>query len=168
MSDQPSGGADLEKEEKERKGASWRPLSDWGRWEQEMGRRFDDLLERRWNPLRPKWWPGSESGPPVDLYEEDDEIVARIELPGMDKNDIELSLTDQALSIRGEKKKQREIKEEYCYRSEFSYGAFTRVIDLPHEVQADKVRASFDRGVLEVRLPKSETARKRSTKIEIG
>jgi HSP20 family protein len=158
----------LDREEKERKGSSWRPFSDWGRWEQEMGRRFDDLVERRWNPLRTRWWPGSESGPPLDLYEENDEIVARIELPGMDKNDIELSLTDQTLTIRGEKKKQREIKEESYYQSEVSYGSFTRVIQLPHEVQPDKVRALFDKGVLEVRLPKSETAKSRSTKIEIS
>jgi HSP20 family protein len=158
----------MEKDEKESKGASWRPLSDWNRWEQEMGRRFDELLERRWNPLRSKWWPVPESGPPVEVYEENDEIVARVELPGLAKDDIDISLTDQTLTIRGEKKKQREVKQENYYQSELSYGSFSRAIDLPQEVQADKVRASFDKGVLEIRLPKSESAKKRSTKIEIG
>jgi HSP20 family protein len=158
----------MENDEKERKGASWRPLSDWNRWEQEMGRRFDELLERRWNPLRSKWWPVPESGPPVEVYEENDEIVARIELPGMGKDDIDVSLTDQTLTIRGEKKRRQEIKEENYHRCELSYGSFSRVIDLPCEVRADKARGSFDKGVLEVRLPKSETAQKRSTKIEIS
>lgn len=152
--------------EEKRWGSSRRPFSDWGRWEEEMGKRFDEFLERG-----RRWWPtgfGSISGPPVDVYEEGEDMVVRVELPGMDKNDIELNLSGPTLTIKGEKKRRQEVKDKDYYRSEISYGAFTRIIDLPHEPQPDKGSASFEKGVLEVRLPKSESAKKKSTKIDIA
>src|SRR3972149_6938233 len=86
------------------------------------------------------------SAPAVDLYEEKDEIVAEIELPGMEKDDIEGNITDHRLTVKGEKKKAKEIKEENYYRSERSYGSFIRALDLPKEVQAEKAQGSFKDG----------------------
>ncbi|HWP59418.1 MAG TPA: Hsp20/alpha crystallin family protein [Candidatus Acidoferrales bacterium] len=152
----------MAREERPRWG-SWRPFSEWSRWEEEMSKRFEDLFERS-----RRWWPSfGASGPPVDVYEEEDDIVVRIELPGMEKSDVDVTLTGRSLTIKGEKKKTPEPKEKDYYRNEISYGTFSRVIELPLEVQPGQSRAQFDKGVLEVRLPKAESA-KRSTKIEIG
>ena len=103
----------------------------------------------------------------MDLYEEKDEIVAKVELPGMEKDDIEVNIIDHRLTVKGEKKKEKEIKEENFYRSERSYGSFIRALDLPKEVQAEKAQASFKAGVLEIRLPKTEEAKKKEIKVKV-
>ncbi len=103
----------------------------------------------------------------MDLYEEKDEIVAKVELPGMEKDDIEVNIIDHRLTVKGEKKKEKEIKEENYYRSERSYGSFIRALDLPKEVQAEKAQASFKDGVLEIRLPKTEEAKKKEIKVKV-
>ena len=79
----------------------------------------------------------------MDLYEEKDEIVAKVELPGMEKDDIEVNIIDHRLTVKGEKKKEKEIKEENFYRSERSYGSFIRPLDLPQEVHPPKTPAPF-------------------------
>jgi HSP20 family protein len=150
--------------------ATRRPLSELARWEREMERMFDDFLGRKMRP----WWPerwlpaGMEiSAPAVDLFEEKDDIVVKAELPGMGKENIQVNLTDHNLTIRGEKKKEEEVKEENYYRSERSYGSFVRSIELPADVQADKVKASFKNGVLEVRMPKTEQAKAKEIKVNV-
>ncbi len=126
----------------------WRPLRELEEWE----RRFDDLLER------PLWrWPVEEKGwmPAVDVFEKEDKFVVKAELPGMKEEDVDVSLVGDTLSIKGEKKTETEIKEEDYYRCERSYGSFYRAIPLPANVDADKIEASFEDGVLEIALPKS-------------
>ncbi len=105
--------------------------------------------------------------PTVDLYEEKDDIVVKAELPGLEKEDIEVNLSDNRLTIRGEKKQEEEVKRENYYRSERSYGSFSRTLELPREVQTDKVKAAFKNGILEIRLPKTEEAKKKETKIKV-
>ena len=105
--------------------------------------------------------------PTVDLYEEKDEIVVKAELPGIDKNNIEVNLTDHMLTIKGEKKKEEEVKEKNYYRSERSYGSFLRTLELPKDVHADKVKASFKNGILEVRMPKTEEAKAKEIKVKV-
>ena len=107
------------------------------------------------------------NAPVVDVFEEKDDIVVKAELPGMDKDNIEVNLTDHTLTIRGEKKKEEEVKEENYYRAERSYGSFLRTIDLPAEVRGDKVTASFKNGVLEVRMPKTEQANAKEVKVKV-
>ncbi|HEX9142653.1 MAG TPA: Hsp20/alpha crystallin family protein [Candidatus Binatia bacterium] len=142
----------------------WRP-------ERDIDQMFEDFLGRRLRPFWPeRWWPatGMEiTTPSVDLYEEKDDIVVKVELPGMEKDNIEVNLTDNRLTIKGEKKKEEEVKKENYYRSERSYGSFIRAVELPRDVQADKIKAVFKNGVLEVRLPKTEEAKKKETKIKI-
>ena len=151
----------------DKKGSSlipWRP-------ERDIDQMFEDFLGRRLRPFWPeRWWPatGMEiTTPSVDLYEEKDDIVVKVELPGMEKDNIEVNLTDDRLTIKGEKKKEEEIKKENYYRSERSYGSFIRTLELPRDVQADKIKAVFKNGVLEVRLPKTEEAKKKETKVKI-
>jgi HSP20 family protein len=160
-----------EKEKESKPLAPWRPFTDLTRWERDMERMFDDFWGRRMRP----WWPERwslpavlEISPPaVDLYEEKDDIVVKAELPGMDKENIEVNLTDHTLTIKGEKKKEEETKEESYYRSERSYGSFVRTLELPRDVHADKVKASFKNGVLEVRLPKTEEAKAKEIKVKV-
>jgi len=151
--------------------APWRPFADLGRWERDMERVFDDFLGRRVRPLwDDRWWPIKDLGipaPAVDLYEEKDEIVAKAELPGMEKGDIQVNISDHLLTIKGEKKKEEETKEKNFYRSERSYGSFSRSVELPADVHGEKARASFKNGVLEIRLPKTEEAKKKDVKVKV-
>ena len=105
--------------------------------------------------------------PIVDVFEEKDDIVVKAELPGMEKDNIDVNLTDHRLTIKGEKKKEDEVKEENYYRAERSYGSFLRTLDLPKDVRADKVKASFKNGILEIRMPKTEEARTKEVKVKV-
>lgn len=157
--------------EKETKAvARWKPFMDLASWERGMDRMMDDFFARRMRP----WWPeslrpgaGEASLPAVDVYEERDDIVVKAELPGMDKNDIEVNITDSELTLKGEKKKEEKIEAKDYYSCERSYGAFLRSVELPAEVQADKVKASFKDGILEVRLPKAEKAKAKEIKVKV-
>jgi HSP20 family protein len=162
--------AKKEGEKETRSIAPWRPFSDLSRWERDMERMFDDFFERRLTPFRSRWWPmqgGAFSDPALDLYEDKNELVAKVELPGLQKDDVELNVTEHALTIRGEKKKEDEIKEDNYYRSERSYGSFSRTIDLPKDLEIDKAKASFKNGLLEIRIPKSEAAKTKQRSVRI-
>jgi HSP20 family protein len=156
--------------EKETKAVTpWRPFMDLPRWDREMERFMGDFFGRR------PWWPerwfrteGMElTAPAVDLYEEKDDIVVKAELPGIEKDNIEVNLADHTLTIKGEKKKEEEIKEKNYYRSERSYGSFVRTLELPKDVHTDKVKATFKNGILEVRLPKTEEAKAKEVKVRV-
>jgi HSP20 family protein len=161
--------AEKNKETETKVVAPWRPFPEMVRWEREMERMFEDFFDRRW-PMR--WWPSraAEVSLPsvdLDLYEEKGEIVAKAELPGLTKEDIEVKITENLLTIKGEKKKEEEVKGKDYYRSERSYGLFMRSVELPREVQADQIKATFKNGILEVRLPVSEEAKKKEIKVKV-
>jgi HSP20 family protein len=101
------------------------------------------------------------------VSETDKEIKVSAELPGMDEKDIDVSLTRDSLTIKGEKKQETEDKGEDYYRMERSYGSFTRSIPLPIEVDTDKVQATFKKGVLEITLPKTARAIQETRKIPV-
>jgi HSP20 family protein len=164
--------AEKAKEKETKAVAPWRPLSEVTRWQREMDRMFDDFFGRRWEPFRiARWLPSrAEISPPsinLDVYEEKDEIVAKAEVPGLEKDDIEVSITDSTLTIKGEKKKEEEVKEEDYYHLERSYGSFVRAVELPREVKTDKIKATFKNGVLEIRMPKTEEAKKKEIKVKV-
>lgn len=138
----------------------WIPRKDWDplSWATGFRDEMDRLFERSlspWGPRRSNLEEGS-WGPAVDIVEDNDHIVVRANLPGMNQDDINLSILDDKLDISGEKKQESEVKEENCHRVERYYGAFHREIQLPVPVAADKVEASYKDGVLEVTLPKKE------------
>lgn len=105
--------------------------------------------------------------PQIDVSETDKEIKISAELPGMAEKDIEVSLSKDMLTIKGEKKEEKEDKGKDYYRMERSYGSFSRTIPLPVEVQDNKVDATFKKGVLTITLPKSEKAVKETKKVAI-
>jgi HSP20 family protein len=158
--------------ENERPVTPRRQASEMGRMERErdMSRLFEDFFGPRWSPFRRGFWPTRRETLPsvdIDLYEEKDAVVVKAELPGIDKDGIEVNVSDHVLTVRGEKKKEEETKDEDYYFSECSYGAFARSIELPAEVQTDQAKAVFKNGVLEIRLPKIEGAKPRGIPVKV-
>jgi HSP20 family protein len=148
----------------------WRPVSGLTHWDSDMQEMFDMLGQRYWPFKRSPWSMlrlQDISSPVVDLSEDKDDVVAKVELPGIGKDDIDVQLTERTLTIKGEKKKEEEVDEENYYRSERSYGGFSRTVELPSEVQSDKAKASFKEGVLEVRVPKTEEAKTKVKKVKV-
>jgi HSP20 family protein len=103
----------------------------------------------------------------VDISENKDSIHVDVEIPGMKKEDIKISLENNVLMLKGEKKQEREINEENCHRLERRYGSFVRSFELPMPVQADKIKASYKNGVLHVELPKAEEVKPKEIPIEV-
>ena len=158
--------------EKETKAVTpWRPFMDLTRWDRDMERVMEDFFGRRMIPWFAERWPRTPemelTAPAVDLYEEKDDIVVKAELPGMEKDKIEVNLADHTLTIKGEKKTEEEVKKENYYRSERFHGSFLRTLELPKDVHGDKVKASFKDGILEVRLPKTEEAKRKEVKVKV-
>jgi HSP20 family protein len=124
---------------------------------------------------KPSWgltWPDRfrEVGfrePAIEIYEEKDDVIIKADVPGMKKEDLDINISGTLLTIKGEKKQEEEVKKKGYYYSERSYGSFLRTIDLPKEVQIDKARAHFKDGVLELRLPKTEEAKRKDVKIKV-
>lgn len=139
----------------------WRPtrgLIPWSPFREleEMEHRFDEvfghsLLPSIWRrlPMERMAW-----APAIDVFERGDKLVVKAEVPGMKEDDIHVSVEGDMLTVRGEKKTESEVKEEDYYRSERSYGSFFRSVALPSTVDASKIEADYENGVLEVTLPK--------------
>ncbi len=132
---------------------------------QEMNSVFDNFL--RGFELEPFVGRFGAFSPSVDVKETDREIKVSAELPGMNDKDIDVSLTKDSLTIKGEKKEEKEDKGKNYYRMERSFGSFTRTVPLPAEVDAEKAKADFVKGVLTVTLPKTPKAIKDTKKIPI-
>ena len=135
-----------------------------------MDRMFDDFFGRGWlRPFRRDWLAFPEldiSIPKVDVIDRDEEVVVRAEVPAVKKEDIEVSISGNMLTIKAETKhEEKEEKGDY-YRSEISRGAFSRMVSLPAEVDESKAKASLKDGVLELTLPKIEKARRRTIKVD--
>ncbi len=140
---------------------------------EEMERWFDELMRRPFSFFGPSWFPRvrmpefEEISPSVDIYEEGDDVVVKAELPGMKKDDIEVTITDDTITISGEKKREEKVEKKNYYRYERSFGSFTRSFRIPVDVQTDKAQASFKDGVLEIKIPKTEEAKRRTKKLQI-
>lgn len=133
--------------------------------------RLDDALDHFLGAGLPKHWedktPFGGYAPAVDIFEEKGEIVLRAEAPGLGKDDISVEIKDGVLTLRGEKKEEKEVKGKSWYRYESACGAFQRSFHLPETVDAEKIAARYDKGVLEVRIPKKEEKGEEPRKIEV-
>ncbi len=138
----------------------WDPFAELSALRQHMNRFLESPWARGWRP--------EGYGPRVDVYQTDDEVIATAELPGIEsKEDIDVSVADNSLTIKGEFRRASDVKEENFYHSERYFGAFSRTIPLPAEVKPEQARASYRNGILEVRIPKSEQGRKKPIRIDI-
>ncbi len=147
----------------------------WRPWDElrEAERRMDEMVRyplMTWRrPLA--WWrvPTEEVGwtPGVEMYEKDDKFIVRVELPGMKKEELDISVLGDTLTIKGERKTEAEVKDEDYYRCELCYGKFSRSVALPAAVEAGKVEASYENGILEITLPKAEEAKPKKVEVKV-
>ncbi len=147
----------------------WEPVRELSSLQGEMNRLFNaffdtpttsgtgngDAAARRWIPS-------------MDLVETGEHFVLRADLPGLGQDDVAIELEDNVLTITGERKAEREENQEGFYRLERSFGRFRRSLTLPEGVDADGIQAVFDKGVLEVRVPKPEARKPRKVAIQVG
>lgn len=143
----------------------WRPFREVFRLRNEMDRLWDEYFgpgRRALQPIEEAWLPA------VDIAETGDKITVKAEIPGMEAKDIEISMVGDTLTIKGEKKAEREEKEENYHLVERSYGSFSRAMKLPAAVDPDKVQATYKNGVLTVVLPKKEEVKPKAIEIKTG
>ncbi len=110
----------------------------------------------------------SSFAPPVDVYEDEHNLTLKIEVPGIDEKDIDVRIESNVLTVHGERKFEKEEKEENFRRVERQYGSFTRTFTLPTTVDAEKVSANYDKGILKIALPKKAEAKPKQIKVNLG
>lgn len=138
----------------------WDPLQELVSWSNRLNRSLTDPMGTRTEDAFGSW------APPVDIFEKDQSLVIRAEVPGVEKGDIDIRIENGVLTLRGERKQETEINEDNAYRLERRYGAFTRSFSLPTTVDASKIQAVYKDGVLELRIPKAESARPKKIEIQ--
>lgn len=148
----------------------WSPIKELEVMRRDMERLFEEFFEP--SARRRRWWPTpSETGaivPNINVYDRKNEVVIKAELPGVEKDNIDLTITKDSITLKGESKKDEEVKEEDYYSREINYGSFVRTIALPAEVESEKAKATFKNGVLEVVLPKKEEAKPKEIKVQVS
>jgi HSP20 family protein len=141
----------------------WRPFREVSRLRREMDRLWDDYFGSGRRGLQPLT---GEFAPAVDVKETADQVVVKAEVPGMEAKDINISVSGEVLTIKGEKKSEREEKEESYRLLERSYGSFSRSLALPAAVDLDKIEAKYDNGVLTITCPKKEEVKPKAIEIK--
>ena len=132
--------------------------------QREINRMFDDFFrsDRDESSLIASTW-----RPAVDITEEDDAYVAKVELPGVNKDDVKITMQDNVLTIRGEKKEEKKGKEGNAQRVERYYGSFQRSFSLPTSVKSDRIEADYKDGILTINMPKAEEAKPKQIEVKV-
>ncbi|MBN1843138.1 MAG: Hsp20/alpha crystallin family protein [Deltaproteobacteria bacterium] len=141
----------------------WEPFGELGSLRREADRLWNRFLGGRPFPriFSEEW------APSADISETQDNLVIKADLPGLEAKDVDVSVSGDILTIKGEKKKEEEEKGEHFYHCERYCGSFQRSFRLPVDVQSDKIEATFDKGVLKITLPKAEEAKKKKIEIKV-
>jgi HSP20 family protein len=137
------------------------------RWEP-FGREFSSLANRLNQAFDFERESFSNWCPPVDIYEDRDEVVLKAELPGMKKEDIDVRVENNVLTLNGQRKQEKEAKEDGYFRSERSYGTFSRSFTLPTTVDVKKISASYKDGILTVQLPRLEESKPKQIDVKVA
>ena len=142
----------------------WEPFRDLVTAQRDLDRLFRDAFSSQLGEteLSTRSW-----APPVDIYETEDAIVLKAELPGVDPKDVDVRVEDNTLYLKGERKFEKEVKEQNYHRVERSYGSFARSFSLPNSISTDKVKAEFKDGMLTLTMPKREEAKPKTIKIDV-
>src|SRR5215471_6185525 len=143
----------------------WDPFREFSTLQDRMNRLFQDSFGREG---REESLTTSNFAPAVDVYEDEHEVTLKIEVPGIDEKDIEVRVENNTLTVHGERKFEKEEKEENYRRIERQYGSFTRTFTLPQTVDQDSVQANYDKGVLKIQLAKKAEAKPKQIKVIIG
>ena len=141
----------------------WQPNSNLFDLRRDMNRLFEGFWGDDENPLPMTQW-----APATDLVEKEDEFVLTAELPGMTQKDISVTITNNVVTIKGEKKQESENKEGSVHRTERTYGGFSRSFTLPAGARTEKVDASYRDGVLSLRIPKAEEAKPKQIEVKVN
>jgi HSP20 family protein len=143
----------------------WEPFRELATLQERVNRLFQDQFHA---------YPDNESltagsfVPPVDVYEDESGVELKMEVPGIDEKDIDIRLENNVLTVRGERKLEKEEKQDNFHRVERQYGSFSRCFTLPATLDTEKVSASYDKGVLKIALAKRAEAKPKQIKVEIG
>jgi HSP20 family protein len=140
----------------------WEPAREVDTLQSEMNRLFDTFFGGSGNRGARRWVPA------MDLVETDERLVLRADLPGLDKEDVSIEIKDGTLTVSGQRKAEHEERSEGFYRVERAHGAFARSLTLPQGIDPDEVEAGFEKGVLEVRIPKPEERKPHRVAIGAG
>lgn len=143
----------------------WEPFSNLMTAQREFDRLFKDALTPFLGEgeISTRTW-----APPVDIYETENDIVLKAELAGVDSKDVEVKVEENTLYLKGERKFEKEVRNESYHRVERCYGSFARSFSLPNSISTDKVKAEFKDGLLTLTLPKREEAKPRTVKIDVS
>jgi HSP20 family protein len=141
----------------------WDPFRELATIQDRMNRLFQDSYGGENQELST-----SAFAPPVDVYEDEHSITLKIEVPGIDEKDIDIRMENNTLVVRGERKFENQEKEENFHRVERRYGSFVRSFTLPNVVDAENVRADYDKGVLKITLAKKAEAKPKQIKVNVG
>jgi HSP20 family protein len=155
----------------------WEPFQDLERWDPFRWEPFREIetLQRQMNRLFDRLMPSGDGErralafmPSAEMEETADEFHLKLEVPGLEPKDISIEVTENSISITGERKEETRTEEKGMFRSEFHYGRFERVIPLPAHIQSDKVKAEYKNGILNLTLPKVEQEKRKAVKVEVG
>ena len=141
----------------------WDPFRELNVLQERMNRLFQDYAPRGEQELT-----AGNFAPPVDIYEDEQNVTLKVEVPGLDPKDVDVRVENNTLTIRGERKFEKDEKEENFHRVERHYGAFVRSFTLPNTVDTDNVKAEYDNGVLKIQLAKRAEAKPKQIKINVG
>ena len=143
----------------------WDPFREFSTLQDRMNRLFRESYgpEGREESLT-----STTFAPPVDVYEDEHNVTLKIEVPGVDDKDIDVRIENNVLTVHGERKFEKEEKEENFRRVERQYGSFTRTFTLPNTVDSEKVSANYEKGILKVTLPKKAEAKPKQIKVNVG
>ena len=142
----------------------WEPFREFSTLQDRMNRLFRETQGNS----QDETLSGSSFAPAVDVYEDEHNVTLKIEVPGIDEKDIDVRIENNTLTVHGERKIEKEEKEENYRRVERHYGSFTRTFNLPSTVDAEKVQADYDKGVLNITLPKKAEAKPKQIKVNVG
>ena len=140
----------------------WDPFRDLSILQERMNRVFEDAAVRGWKNDEPS--ATTSWSPAVDIYETDSEIMVQAELPGVDRKDIALQLENNVLTLKGDRRFEKETNQENYHRIERSYGGFSRAFTIPTIVDEEKIRADYRDGILKIALPKKEQVKAKQKK----
>jgi len=140
----------------------WEPLDEL----QDIRDYFDQTFSSRFSPFKRMLKRGIWS-PTIDLYDQKDRLVIKVELPGIKKEDVKITVEEDTLTIKGECKKEEEVSEKDYYFQERAYGSFSRTITLPASVEKDKVHAAYKDGIMTIDIPKSKEAQTHEVEVEV-
>jgi len=146
----------------------WQPMQEITSLQRQMNRLLESFAGRApWTPFGEEL-STLEFGPPVDIIEDEQKLTFKVEVPGIEEKDIKVEVENNVLTVRGERKLEKEVKEENFRRMERHYGAFARSFSLPPSVDAEKIEANYNNGVLAIQMPKRAEAKPKQIKVNVS